>query len=95
MGVYKAIDPRPYFGAIVTPPLRCQVSQKKSKNNPGMNKKQRGIIADTYEQYIRNAMRGDPVGGFSDFADLFSRLRETDKRLDEELQERYDEIPDK
>lgn len=40
-------------------------------------------------------MRGDPVGGFSDFVDLFSRLRETDKRLDEELQERYDEIPDK
>ena len=38
-----------------------------------MNKKQREIIADAYEQYIRNAMRGDPVGGFSDFADLFSR----------------------
>ena len=54
-----------------------------------MNKKQREIITDAYEQYIRNAMRGDPVG------DLFSRLRETDKRLDEELQERYDEIPDK
>ena len=53
-----------------------------------MNKKQREIITDAYEQYIRNAMRGDPVGGFSDFADLFSRLRETDKRLDEELQER-------
>ena len=52
-----------------------------------MNKKQREIITDAYEQYIRNAMRGDPVGGFSDFADLFSRLRETDKRLDEELQE--------
>lgn len=60
-----------------------------------MNKKQREIIADAYEQYIRNAMRGDPVGGFSDFVVLFSRLRETDKRLDEELQERYDEIPDK
>ena len=60
-----------------------------------MNKKQREIITDAYEQYIRNAMRGDPVGGFSDFADFFSRLRATDKRLDEELQERYDEIPDK
>ncbi len=47
-----------------------------------MNKKQREIIADAYELYIRNAMRGDPVGGFSDFADLFSRLRKTDKRLD-------------
>ena len=26
-----------------------------------MNKKQREIITDAYEQYIRNAMRGDPV----------------------------------
>ena len=60
-----------------------------------MNKTQRKIIADAYEQYIRNGMRGDPVGGFSDFSDLFSRLRETDKRLDDELQDRYDEIPDK
>ena len=60
-----------------------------------MNKKQREIITDAYEQYIRNAMRGDPVGGFGDLADWFSRLRGTDKRLDEELQERYDEIPDK
>lgn len=59
-----------------------------------MNKEQREIIADAYEQYLRNAMRGDPVGGFSDFADLFSKLRETDPKLDNELQERYDEIPD-
>lgn len=93
MGVYKAIDPHPYFGAIV--PAAVSSISKISKNKHGMNKKQREIITDAYEQYIRNAMRGDPVGGFSDFADLFSRLRETDKRLDEELQERYDEIPDK
>lgn len=93
MGVYKAIDPHPYFGAIVT---RCGVEYLENiQKQNGMNKKQREIITDAYEQYIRNAMRGDPVGGFSDFADLFSRLRETDKRLDEELQERYDEIPDK
>ena len=59
-----------------------------------MNQKQRDIIADAYEQYIRNGMRGDPVGGFSDFAELFSRLSATDKRLEIQLQERYDTIPE-
>lgn len=59
-----------------------------------MNTKQREIITDAYEQYIRNGMRGDPVGGYSDIADLFKQLRETDSKLDKEMEDRYNEIPE-
>lgn len=59
-----------------------------------MNKKQRKIITDSYEHYIRCGMKGDPVGGFSDFSDLFQALGKTDKKLEEEMQERYDAIPE-
>ena len=60
-----------------------------------MNQKQREIIVDAYEQYITNGMRGDPVGGFSDIEELFRELKKTDKKLCEEMEERFDEIPDK
>lgn len=44
MGVYKAIDPHPYFGAIVT---RCGVEYLENiQKQNGMNKKQREIITD-------------------------------------------------
>lgn len=34
MGVYKAIDPRPYFGAIVTPPCGVKYLKKNPKTTP-------------------------------------------------------------
>lgn len=60
-----------------------------------MNQKQREIIVDAYEQYITNGMRGDPVGGFSDIEELFRELKKTDQKLCEEMEERFNEIPDK
>lgn len=57
-----------------------------------MNTKQREIIIDAYEQYILNGMRGNPVGGYTDIADLFTQLRETDPKLDKEMEDRYNEI---
>ena len=60
-----------------------------------MNQTQREIIVDAYEQYIKNGMRGDPVGGFSDIEELFRELKKTDQKLCEEMEERFNEIPDK
>lgn len=60
-----------------------------------MNKRQREIIVDAYEGYIRNGMRCDPVGGFGDLGDMFTELQKTDEKLKSEMQERYDEIPEK
>ncbi|GHT09073.1 hypothetical protein FACS189426_06360 [Bacteroidia bacterium] len=59
-----------------------------------MNAKQREIIVNYFEDYIRNGMRCDPVGGFSDFAYFFKEIRETDDKLDSEMKEIYDEIPE-
>ena len=60
-----------------------------------MNKTQREIIVDAYERHITNGMRGDPVGGFSDIEELFRELKKTDQKLCEEMEERFNEIPDK
>ena len=60
-----------------------------------MNQNQREIIVDAYEQYITNGMRGDLVGGFSDIEELFRELKKTDQKLCEEMEERFNEIPDK
>ena len=59
-----------------------------------MNKKQREIIVDAYENYIKQGMRCDPIGGFSDMHQFFESIKETDKKLSDEMDERYDEIPE-
>lgn len=59
-----------------------------------MNKKQREIIVDAYEHYIRSGMQGDPVGGYTDLSDLFQDLKATNQKLSDEMEERYNEIPE-
>lgn len=59
-----------------------------------MNVKQREIVVDAYRQYIINAMRCDPVGGFSDINDLFEELKESDDKLRKEMEEMYEETPE-
>ena len=55
-----------------------------------MNKKQREIIVDAYEQYTTNGMRVDP----SDIEELFRELKKTDQKLCEEMNKpKYESQP--
>ena len=60
-----------------------------------MNNKQRELIADAYKQHVLNGLHSDPAGAYGDIRDFFQELRGTDKKLDQEMQERFDEIPEK
>lgn len=46
-----------------------------------MNRLDRIILATGYDIYLRNAMNGDPVGGFQDLQAMFVKLAETDEEL--------------
>lgn len=52
-----------------------------------MNKKQREVIVDAYEQWLNCGHRADPVGFFGDMAEYFRELGKTDSKLQNELEE--------
>jgi hypothetical protein len=55
-----------------------------------VNAKQREILTDCYDSYLRCISRVDAVGFMTDAEDLFSSIRKTDRKLDELLTEVYD-----
>lgn len=51
-----------------------------------MNNFQRDLITEAYVQHLENGCRSDVAGAYNDTIDFFNNLKDTDKKLQERLE---------